>query len=138
MELFVSTKIKIATSPIHGFGVFATESIDRDELIEECAFLELPIKPKESTSLLIDYRFNYPSGPLTDSSSQVIVLGAGSIYNHSDSNNAYWVTDQNRRTFKFYASKPIRAGEEILTYYGGAAYWNDGRSNTKIKANGSN
>jgi hypothetical protein len=63
MELFVSTKIKIATSPIHGFGVFATESIDRDELIEECAFLELPIKPKESTSLLIDYRFNYPSGP---------------------------------------------------------------------------
>ena len=133
MELFPGRKIRIQSSPVAGLGVFATADISKDELIEECSFLTLPLKPFDSSPLFIDYRFNYPAGPVTANSSQVIVLGAASLYNHKDDASAYWITDLDRKTFKFYASKPIKAGEEIFVYYGDVNYWKDGRNNTVIK-----
>lgn len=132
MELFASQKIRVESSPVHGLGVFATQPISNGELIEECSFLELPIANGESSSLLIDYRFNYPSGPMTPVTKQVVVLGSASLYNHSNEANAYWVTDQARSTFKFFANRDIAAGEEIFTYYGDASYWQDGRESIKI------
>lgn len=133
MELFVSRKIKVASSPIHGLGVFAIDDISAGELIEECPFLDLCLKPFESNPLLQDYRFNYPNGPMTPETKQVVVLGAGSMYNHSNNASAYWVSDEIRRTFKFYANRDIKAGEEIFVYYGGPEYWNDGRTNIEVK-----
>ena len=127
MQLFVSRKIRVASSPVHGLGVFAMADFQEGELIEECPFLELPIGSMESSPIFVMHRFNYPAGPLTEKTKQVLVLGYGSLYNHSDNNNAYWVTDESRRTFKFYARRPIRSGEEIFTYYGGPEYWKDGR-----------
>ena len=127
------TKIYVAKSPVHGWGVFAKEKILTGELIEECPVLDLPIEKGEVTSLLIDYRFNFPSG--TEWESQVVALGYGSLYNHSDQANAYWVSDNLARTFKFIASRDIEAGEEIFTYYGDASYWNDGRTHTNLKSN---
>lgn len=139
MELFASQKIRVESSPVHGLGVFATQRISPGELIEECPFLELPIENGESSSLLIDYRYNYPSGPMTSETRQVVVLGSASIYNHSNQANAYWVTDLQRRTFKFYSNRIIEPGEEIFTYYGDSSYWEDGRSLTKIiEKDGSN
>lgn len=133
MELFVSRKIKVASSPIHGFGVFAIADISAGELIEECTFLDLGLKPVEVSSLLQDYRFNYPNGPMTPTTKQVVILGAGSMYNHSDNASAYWVSDEIRQTFKFFANREIKVGEEIFVYYGGPEYWNDGRTNIEIK-----
>jgi len=104
MELFVSRKIKVASSPIHGLGVFAIDDIATGELIEECPFLDLGLKPFESSALLQDYRFNYPNGPMSNDTKQVVVLGSGSIYNHSNSPSAYWVSDEIRKTFKFFAT----------------------------------
>ena len=135
MELFAGHKIRVASSPIHGLGVFASQDISAGELIEECSFLELPIENGESSSLLIDYRFNYPSGPMTPLTKQVVVLGSGSLYNHSDNADAYWVTDSRSKTFKFFASRDILAGEEIFTYYGDSSYWADGRGSTEITEN---
>lgn len=131
--LFQARKIQVKESPVHGWGVFAAEDIENNELIEECAFVELPIAYGESSSLLIDYRFNYPAGPMTPETKQVAVLGYGMLYNHRSPNNAYWITDTASRSFKFYSCAPIKAGEEIFLYYGGEDYWKDGRSNTKVK-----
>jgi uncharacterized protein len=133
MKLFVSTKIQVASSPVHGLGVFATQDIENGELIEECPFLELPLSHGEVSSLLIDYRFNFPSGDMTVETKQVVTFGYGSLYNHHDDSNAYWFSDNDKRTFLFYACKPIKAGEEIFVYYGGNEYWNDGRNNITIK-----
>jgi len=94
-------KIFIDRSPIHGWGVFAKENIKEGEVFEECPVLPLPIQKGESSSLLIDYRFNWPQG--TEWEEQVISWGYGSLYNHSDPANAYWVSDLDRRTFKFIA-----------------------------------
>ena len=97
-----------------------------------CPFLALPNVQGEPSSLFIDYRFNFPSGPGSNWTEQVLSLGYGSLYNHSDQNNAYWYSDNTRRTFNFVAKRDIEAGEEIFTYYGSDNYWNEGRKHTEV------
>jgi len=123
-------KIYIDKSPIHGWGVFAYEDIKQGEVFEECPVHPLPIPKGESSSLLIDYRFNWPQG--TEWDEQVVSWGYGSLYNHSNEPNAYWISDLEKRTFKFIASKDIQKDQEIFIWYGDINYWNDGRSNTHI------
>jgi SET domain-containing protein len=120
------TKIYIDKSPVHGWGVFAKEDIEKNEVIEECPILTLPIEKGEVTSLLIDYRFNWPQG--NNFEEQVVGLGYASLYNHSNSANAYWISNLEKRTFKFISSERILKGEEIFIWYGDVNYWNDGRN----------
>jgi SET domain-containing protein len=119
------TKIYLDKSPVHGWGVFANTDILEGEVFEECPILTLPITKGETTTLLIDYRFNWPQGEIWDE--QVCSLGFGSLYNHSDNANAYWRSNIDKRTFEFVASKNISSGEEIFVWYGDENYWNDGR-----------
>jgi SET domain-containing protein len=123
-------KIYIDKSPIHGWGVFAKYDIEEGELIEECPVLVLPIEKGEVTSLLIDYRFNWPQG--LEYEEQVVGLGYASLYNHSDNANAYWVSDLDKKTFKFFSSKKIEQGKEIFIWYGDVNYWNDGRNHIVV------
>ena len=123
-------KIYVDQSPVHGWGVFAYEDIKCGEVVEECPIHSLPISKGESSPLLIDYRFNWPQG--TEWEEQVISWGFGSLYNHSENSNAYWVSDLERRTFKFVASRDILKGEEIFVWYGDVNYWNDGRTHTQV------
>ena len=45
------------------------------------------------------------------------------IYNHSDTPNAEWtIDDDNENYITFFATKDIKAGEEILHDYG-TPYW---------------
>ena len=120
------TKIYVDKSPIHGWGVFASQDIETGEIIEEVPVLELPINKGEVTSLLIDYRFNWPQGVEWDK--QVVGLGFASLYNHSNDANAYWVSDLEKNTFKFISNKKISSGDEIFIWYGDVNYWNDGRT----------
>ena len=123
-------KIYADKSPIHGWGVFAKEDIMEGEVFEECPILTLPIEKGEVTSLLIDYRFNWPQG--NDWQEQVLALGYGSLYNHSNDPNAFWVSDTENRTFKFVSNREIKQGEEIFVWYGDVDYWNDGRTHTNV------
>jgi len=126
----IPTKIYIDKSPIHGLGVFAKEIIKEGEIIEECPIFTLPISKGEVTSLLIDYRFNWPQG--TDPEEQVIPWGYGCLYNHSKNANSYWISNLEKRTFIFIANRNIYPNEEIVTWYGDVNYWNDGRSNIEV------
>jgi len=134
MELVITPpkKICVKNSPVHGLGIFATEKIIAGELIEECPILSLPMKFGETSSLFIDYRFNWPSGS-SQWEEQVVALGFASLYNHSESPNAYWFSNYEKRTFSFVSSRDIEPGEEIFVWYGDVSYWNDGRSEIKIK-----
>lgn len=128
------TKIYIDKSPVHGWGVFASEVIKKDELIEEVPFMILFNKGEESHgsnhSMLYDYRFSFPGNSL-EWKYQVIPFGCGCIYNHSDNNNAYWITDEETNTLKFYSNRNIEPNEEIFTYYGPLFYWNS-RDHVKV------
>ena len=124
------TKIYVDKSPIHGWGVFASQDIETGEIIEEVPVLELPINKGEVTSLLIDYRFNWPQGVEWDK--QVVGLGFASLYNHSNDANAYWVSDLEKNTFKFISNKKISSGDEIFIWYGDVNYWNYGRTSIDV------
>lgn len=128
--MIYNPKIYIDKSPVHGWGVFAKEDIFEGEVFEECPILPLPIEKGEVTPLLIDYRFNWPQG--TEWKEQVIALGYGSFYNHSETANAFWISNIEDRTFKFISNREIKKGEEIFVWYGDVNYWNDGRTHTNV------
>jgi SET domain-containing protein len=129
-RIFSPSKIYVDKSPVHGWGVFAKETINEGEIFEEVPVLELPINKGEVTSLLIDYRFNWPQGVEWDK--QVVGLGFASLYNHSNDANAYWVSDLEKNTFKFISNKKISSGDEIFIWYGDDNYWNDGRNHISV------
>ena len=129
-NMIYNPKIYADKSPIHGWGVFAKEDIMEGEVFEECPILTLPIEKGEVTSLLIDYRFNWPQG--NDWQEQVLALGYGSLYNHSNDPNAFWVSDIENRIFKFVSNREIKKGEEIFVWYGDVNYWSDGRTHTNV------
>ena len=130
MRILPPTKIYVSHSPIHGLGVFASEIIKEGEIIEECPYIDLKIKKGESSSVLGDYRFNWPQGDEWEL--QVCTLGWGSLYNHSDNPNAAWRSNFINNTFEFFATRDIQPQEEVLVWYGGVEYWNDGRTHTNV------
>jgi len=108
-------KCEIKESLGKGLGVFATDFIQKGELIEECYLITLPLPP-EHQNILEDYRFNYPQGK--NPTEQVLPLGYGCIYNHSNDNNAFWQNHPKYKAFQFFAKNHIFSGEEICTFYG--------------------
>ena len=128
--MIYNPKIYVDKSPVHGWGVFAKEDIMEGEVFEECPVLTLPIEKGEVTSLLIDYRFNWPQ--CVEYQEQVIALGNGSLYNHSENANAYWISNLENKTFQFISHREIKKGDEIFTWYGDVSYWNDGRTHTNV------
>lgn len=130
MIIYPPTKLYIKESNIHGYGVFVKEKILQNELIEVVPLLDLNIPKGEVSGCLLDYRFNWPQG--TDPDLQVVGWGYASLYNHSETPNAYWKSNLENFTFEFYALKDIDIDEEILVYYGDVNYWQDGRDHIKI------
>lgn len=114
-------KCEVRESPGKGFGVFAIDFLKEGELIEECHLIDLPI-PECLPSILDDYRFNYPQGLPNENTSQVLPLGYGCIYNHSNNANAYWQDHPEYKAFQFIAKRNILIGEEICTYYGNVEF----------------
>ena len=113
--IFISPKLEVKKSPIHGLGVFAKDFIQKDEVFETSHFWVL----NETDFGKIDPTIKEISfaWPMFTNESHAVVLGWASIYNHSDDNNAAWTTDVEGRFFKFYAVKDIQPGEEICTNY---------------------
>jgi hypothetical protein len=128
--LTFNKKIEVRKSPIQGYGVFAREDISSGEILEEEPFLILPIAKGEVSGLFIDYRFNFPTG---NWKYQVMPFGFSGLYNHSNTPNAFWYTDEENELFVFKTSREIKKDEEILVYYGDVNYWNDGRKGTQVK-----
>lgn len=127
-KLIPSQKIYVSKSEIHGLGVFALEEIQEGEIFEICPLVDMKIPFGESSPCLLDYRFNWPQGEV-GWNKQVICLGFGSLYNHSENPNAFWKSNLENFTFEFQSTRKIIPNEEILVYYGGVNYWGDGRIN---------
>ena len=121
--LYHHPHIELRKSPIHGYGVFATEDIPADTILEEVSFIAVP------DNVARDYVFQYPRGgtPLSETigirTEHALPLGYACIYNHSDNANASWRTDTNTRLFVFFTLSDIKKNDEIRTYYGSDSYW---------------
>ena len=114
----------IANTP-KGRGVFASERIPARTVIEVCPVLILD--PKDagnhiSKTMLDHYTYNWPwkHGMKT----QVIVLGLGSMFNHSNyAQNVAWTRDVPNECITYVALKDIEIGDELCISYGNGRLW---------------
>jgi len=106
-----SLKTEIRSSPIHGRGVFASRNIGAGEVVEVCPVI--PIEDTESITaiektVLSDYVWQYGNGI-------AVVLGYGSLYNHSSEPNVDFGGGDN--SIIYYATRDIEKGEELFVSY---------------------
>ena len=118
----------IVISPCdYGHGIFTTTSIPADTTLEECPYLR--IKADECAGTLDDYVFNLESEEDNgDTAYYSLVLGWGSLFNHSyDHNTEYW-HDTDRDLIVFHTIKKVSAGDQLFVNYG--KEWWDSRALT--------
>lgn len=96
-------------------GVFATRDIQKGELIHEAPVIPYPNEEHDfiEKTILSDYVFEYGANHTA------ILLGYGSLFNHSYKPNATYDINFNNHTFDFFAYTDIKAGDEILINYNG-------------------
>ncbi|MBP1999289.1 SET domain-containing protein [Paenibacillus shirakamiensis] len=111
----IEVKISNLSNGEFNRGVFATQDIAKGTLIHEA-----PVVPYENEdhehiekTILADYVFQYGANHTA------ILLGYGSLFNHSYTPNATYDISFEKHTFDFYAYTDIKAGEEILINYNG-------------------
>lgn len=111
----MSTYIELVNGK--GRGVFTDKKIKRGDLIESSPIIEFPQEDWEyiGKTVLGVYCFFWGEG-LKDGA---MVLGYGSLYNHSYRPNAIFCRRFSEKVMDFIAIKDIEAGEEILINYNG-------------------
>jgi len=118
-RFFVSDKVVVDESPIHGIGMFATDMIEAHELIEACPVIlfhndvfEILNDFLEGRTTLLEYPFGW-NGKINAFS-----LGYGGIYNHdTNSPNATWKCNYENESLDFYSRCTIQPGQDICTRY---------------------
>ena len=108
---------RVGESTNKGRGLFATRLISCGELIEEAHVIVVPREQVEQldATVLGDYLFLWGE----EEEETALVLGRGSLCNHSYQPNARFVLHPDRLTIEFVALRDISAGEEIATNYHG-------------------
>lgn len=106
IELGISPKLKIR-------GILASANILKGEIIEKCPLILIDINEEEhlENTKLREYYFIF------NKKYHCIVLGYGSLYNHSFTPNAEIYRDFKNKLIVFKAVKNIRKGEEITYKY---------------------
>ncbi len=100
-----------------GRGVFAGKDFAEGDIVEICPVIILPsgdVAALKDTEL-----YNYDFIWDFEKESGCIVLGYGSLYNHSITPNALYDRDFSLKEMKFFCIKPIKCGEEIFVNYNG-------------------
>tara|TARA_R100001509_G_C4805989_1_gene194744 strand:+ start:140 stop:571 length:432 start_codon:yes stop_codon:yes gene_type:complete len=118
------SKIIAQASPVGGYGVFATEHIRENEIIEEATFVMSGIRTNQQptpewigASILYPYPCNCES---CQEHGQQFLLSTGYIqlYNHSDDNNVFFSYDLDTRTITVRTNRPVGGGNELFHNYG--------------------
>ena len=116
-KLLTSEKVYISKSKIFnaGRGVFAREDIKKNEIIETCPIIEVPRYDRSNLkeSILVTYFFYFGK----KKERLAIVLGFGSIYNHSYKPNAEFKIKHEEKIVDFTALSDIKKDDEITFNY---------------------
>ncbi len=107
--------LTIAPSPNRGRGVFATEAIQMNTIIEIAPVIVLTKEHRiiVEQTLLYDYIFEWGE----DHKSAAVALGYVSIYNHTIHPNCLYEMDYENETISIITLKDIKVGEELFINY---------------------
>jgi len=115
----------------YGFGVFTEAFIPSGTVIEECHWIKYR-RDDVSSPIINDYVYEVAEEPADNGkkiSYNALVLGFGSIYNHSFDNNAQYLYDEAKNVFVYQSVRDIEPGEQIFISYGNK--WWDTRKGTE-------
>ena len=115
---YIQNNIYLDKSDIGGRGVFAKEDIKEGDIIEIAPIILEELNNILSGSTIMNYVFFTDE----DEDEYAIAFGYGSMYNHQNDNNAYWIIDRDSLSITFKALKDIPKGSEIFVSYGDN-YW---------------
>lgn len=117
----LSEYLSVEQTPGKGRGVYTSEAIDADMIIEISPVIVMSKEDRVhlDKTLLHDYIFEW--GP--DKSVCCMALGLIPIYNHSYESNCEYYMDFDEEMMIIKTVRPIHAGEEITINYNGD--WND-------------
>lgn len=107
----------VGPSLVEGRGVFCQHPITQDSVIEICPTLDFPADA--SIHLNKTNLFNYLFEWGEDGQSTILLLGFGSLYNHSYQPNAQYIADAEHLTFTIQALVDIPPNTEITFNYNG-------------------
>lgn len=98
-----------------GWGVFTAEDIKKDEIVETCYCL--------LDNRQVTYHKDYIFSLDRKTNDSFLVLGYGSIYNHSNEPNVQSrIISYEQRFIEFFALRDIEKGEQLCHDYG-VEYW---------------
>ncbi len=107
--------LEIKQTKSKGLGVFATENIEKDTLIEISPVIVL--SPKDTKQIDGTHLYNYYFSWEEDQKSSAIALGYVSIYNHQVDANCIYESYFEEKTIHIITRKKIAKGEEITINY---------------------
>jgi len=106
-----------------GRGVFAEREIRAGEVVDICPVLIL--SPDENRAYiektsLYHYTYNWPASQADGRqiTTQAIVFGLGSMFNHSMNQNVGWERNVEQQIITYKALRDIPLGEELCISYG--------------------
>ncbi len=107
--------LAIASFPGRGRGVVALRAFAQGELVERAPVIALSLEDRAriTASELAHYYFEWGE----DDEAAAIVLGYGSLYNHSFSPNLGYEFREAELAVEFVALRDIAAGEELAINY---------------------
>lgn len=115
MKMQSHPTLEIRMTPSKGRGVFAARSILAGELIECAPVISVPSEHWKHVEKSVFYDYLFAWGNSEDETA--LVLGYGSMYNHSYTPSAYYVKDFSNLSVSFIALRDIESGEEITINY---------------------
>jgi SET domain-containing protein len=115
MSLYIHKHLLVKDTLTYGLGVFAIGNIKAGEVIETCHHIPLTQPFNEIDKHLQTYLFSWPKD---NPKFTTVVLGYGSIYNHSKEPNITWETDEKTNLFVFKTIRDVQAGDELCSFYG--------------------
>jgi uncharacterized protein len=105
----------IAHNELKGRGVFTAQALSAGDLIEVCPAIVIPASHRQKVheTVLHDYYFEWPD----EQGSIAILLGFGSLYNHSETPNAKVFFDVDDRSVEVRCITPVEPGGEVTLHY---------------------
>ena len=115
--------IRVGISPtLHIRGLVADENIRKGQVLERCPVILVHVRQQEALEKTVFDRYIYQ----WNAHNVAVVLGYGSLYNHSYAPNVRYGFNYKDQTAIFTALRNISAGEELfINYVGEGAYAND-------------
>lgn len=120
----MSFDLYVEQVPGKGRGVFAGQPIPKGAIIEVCPVIVLSSKESSvvEKTILGSYIFKWPGTKQKavdkNWTRSCVVLGNGSILNHSSTPNTHWYIRQTKLVVVFRAKRLINIGEELTHDYG--------------------